>query len=369
MPEPWNAPGCWRSLLASLGRADAAMQLRLRAIPGLGRWGITFFRNSSRARYHRNTLRNLRLALYSLNIMESLRRETGIEYGRAARGTLRVFRDASALDQASAGPVSSEGLTARRLSTKQTVELEPGLAPIAGQLAGAIQHVVDETGDAYRFCVTLADHARREGVKFRFGTEVSSIEVRSRQVVAVVSHQERFVADRYIVPAGSFSTRLLRRVGVRLPVQPVKGYSVTFDCPLGKGPLRIPVVDEDFHAAVVPLGGSIRVAGTAEFAGFDTSSNPDRIRNLLRLLRQILPQMAFDRAAARPWCGLRPTSADGVPIIGPTPIAELWVNTGHGHLGWTMAAGSAQLLADLISGEAPALDPLSYALARFTMAG
>jgi D-amino-acid dehydrogenase len=259
-----------------------------------------------------------------------------------------------------------EGLTFRRLSTEATVALEPALGPIGEQLAGALHYGVDETGDAYRFCVALAERARQLGVKFHFRTEVSSLETRSGRVMAAVSKRERFVADRYIVAAGSYSMPLLRRIGVHVPVRPAKGYSISFDCERNRGSLRIPVVDDDWHAVIVPLEGAIRAAGTAEFAGYDRTLNPDRIRNLQRLLEQVLPEARFDPAVARPWCGLRPMSADGVPIIGPMPVSNLWANTGHGHLGWTMAAGSARLLADLVCGEAPSIDPAPFALSRFS---
>jgi len=367
MPEPWNAPGCARVLLASLGRSDASLQLRLRALPSLAGWGVAFLRNSSSARFQSNTLSNLRLALHSLKVMGSLRHDIDLEYGRTTRGTLRVFRELAALDRATAAAnrLSSEGLSFRRLSTKETVELEPALAPIADQLRGALHYEGDETGDAYRFCVALTDTARRQGVEFRFGTEVSSLEVRSNRVMAAVSEREWFVADRYVVATGSYSPRLLGSIGVHVPVRPAKGYSVTIDGIESQQLLSIPIVDDDWHAAVVPLGAAIRVAGTAEFAGYDRTLNPDRVHNLLVLLRKVLPQTRFDFATARPWCGLRPTSADGVPIIGPTRVSNLFVNTGHGHLGWTMAAGSAQLLVGLLSGDVPCIDPAPFALTRF----
>jgi D-amino-acid dehydrogenase len=366
MPEPWNAPGCWRTLLASLVRSDSPMQLRAKALPTLTHWGLAFLRNSGAARYQRNVIRNLRLARYSLHVMASIRRDTAIEYGRTARGTLRLFREAAALDRAlTAGPLAAEGLTFRRLLKEQTLELEPALTPIASKFVGSIHYPVDETGDAHRFCRGLAEQARREGVQFRFGTEVLSIEVDAGRVTAIVSAGERFEAEKYLVAAASYSTPLLKSVGIDLPVQPVKGYSVTFDHPPQADTLRIPIIDDDFHAVVVPLEGAIRVAGTAEFAGYDRSPNPARTRNLLKLLQQVLPKVPFDPATAKSWCGLRPMSSDGVPIIGPTPLSNLVVNTGHGPLGWTMAAGSAELLADLIDGRPPAVDPASYDLKRF----
>lgn len=367
MAEPWNTPGSWRVLLRSLGRSDAALQLRLRALPTLAGWGVAFLRNSRAATFERNALSNLRLALYSLEVMKLLRQETGIEYGRTTRGSLRVFRDSATLDQAfaTAHQLLSEGLRFRRLSTEETVDLEPALEPIASQLRGALHYEADETGDAYKFCVALADHARQQGVHFRFRTEVSSLEARADRMTAVVSGRERFVADRYIVAAGSYSTPLLRGVGVRVPVRPAKGYSITFDGQQKPHALSIPVIDDQLHAVVVPLEGAIRVAGTAEFAGYDFALRPARIRNLLTLLQTVLPQAQFDPAIGKPWCGLRAISADGVPIIGPTPVSNLLVNTGHGHLGWTMAVGSAQLLADLTCGNSTSISPAPFALARF----
>jgi len=367
MAEPWNAPGSWSVLLASMGRSDAALQVRLRALPSLATWGFQFLRNSRSAAFERNTLSILRLALYSREVMQGLRRQTLIEYGRVARGSLSIFRNRSVLDHASmaASRRSWAGLSSRRLSADEAVELEPALAPIADRLAGAIHYEADEIGDARRFCEALADKARQQGVEFRFGVEVSSLEVSSGQVMAAVSESGRSVADRYIVAAGSYSTPLLRRAGIDLPVRPAKGYSITFDDCRDRPSLRMPIIDGQLHAVVVPLEGTVRIAGTAEFAGYDRTLDPVRLRNLMTLLPAVLPRAQFDPATAKPWCGLRPLSADGVAIIGPTPISNLWVNSGHGHLGWTTAAGSARLLADLLSGDAPAIDPAPYAFARF----
>lgn len=243
--------------------------------------------------------------------------------------------------------------------------LEPALAPIRGRLAGGIHYPVDEMGNAYKFCVGLADHARRAGVDFRFQTPVTGIEVHRGSVTAVRSGDQRFCADRYVVAAASYSPLLLRALGLKVPVRPAKGYSITFERPPLDPPFRVPVADDDFHAVVVPLENVIRVAGTAEFTGYDLSLPEARIENLLTLLRQVLPNGGFERAGAQPWCGLRPMSVDGVPIIGPTPIANLWTNTGHGPLGWTMAAGSGHLLSQLLAGGSPAVEPDDYALARF----
>jgi D-amino-acid dehydrogenase len=367
MPEPWNSPGCWQELLRSLCRSDAALQLHWRTLPGLANWGIEFLRNSSIARFERNSLKNLRLALYSLKMMAALRLETGIEYARIARGTLRLFREANALKRADSTSHrwASEGLAFRTLSAREAVDLEPALAPIVDKLAGAIHYPNDESGDAYRFCVALAEVARDLGVEFRFGVPITSIAMRSGRVAGVLTERGCLIGDRYVVAAGSYSVQLLRRVGVRLPVRPAKGYSVTFQKADAQPLLRVPIIDDELHAAVVPFAAGIRVAGTAEFAGYDLTLPSKRVRNLLKLLQQVLPQARFDPEAARAWCGLRPMSADGVPVIGRTPISDLFVNCGHGPLGWTMAVGSAHLLADVIDGSPASVEPADYELRRF----
>jgi D-amino-acid dehydrogenase len=367
MADPWNAPGCWRVLLASLTRSDSALQLRVRALPSMLGWGVKFLLNSQEARFHRNTLNNLRLALHSLRVMESLRQQVSFEYGRSTAGSIKLYRNPASLDAAeeAASRIVPEGLHVRRLSVPETLALEPSLAPIERDLAGALHFPSDESGDAHRFCASLANSARELGVEFRYGTSISSIDVRSGAVAALVTDRERVVADRYVVAAGSYSPLLLQRAGVDLPVCPAKGYSITFDAGSLTPMPRVALVDDDWHAALVPLDGALRVAGTAEFAGYDTKPNAGRTRNLIKLVREIFPQAQFDPAAARPWCGLRPMSVDGVPIIGPTAISNLMVNTGHGHLGWTMAAGSGQLLADLMSSKAPSIEPAPFALSRF----
>ena len=269
MSEPWNAPGVWRVVLASLGRADAAMQLRLKALPALLGWGLMFLKHSQASRFQRNALSNLRLALHSLETLQALQRELPIEYHSEARGSLRIFRDTASMDRAREGaaPLVEHGLRLQVLSPAQAVQLEPALTPIAANLAGAIHYQADRTGDAYRFCAALAEHGRRCGIEFHFDTAVLRLESQSGSVTAVQSSRGHFAADRYIIAAGSYSARLLHPLGIHLPIQPVKGYSITLDDPAREPWLKIPVVDDGLHAALTPLGRALRIAGTAEFAG------------------------------------------------------------------------------------------------------
>ena len=368
MPEPWNTPGCWRVLLASLGKSSGALQLRVKALPSLARWGLEFLRNSNPDIHERGTISNLRMALRSIEVLRAMRAEALIEYEGKAAGAMRIFRSSAALSRAlaTAERLGREGLTFRALTPHAAVGLEPALDPIAGLLTGAIHYGSDEVGDAYRFCTGLANRARELGVGFEFGTGISAFEAR-RGVITAVQTQKgtRFSADQYVLAAGSYSASLVDPLRIRLPVQPVKGYSVTFRWKERGAGLGIPIVDDDLHAAIVPLGRALRIAGTAEFAGFDLTIRPERVRNLMRLAEQVLPRVPFGSAEASSWCGLRPMSPDGVPIIGATRMQNLWLNTGHGHLGWTMAAGSAELLCDLMCGATPSVDPAPYAPARF----
>ena len=361
-PEPWNSPGSWKVMLKSIGRSDAALQVRLGALPSLAGWGVEFLRNSSPTKFKRSAVANLRLAQHSLAVLNRVEAETGIEFGHEKRGTLKFFREAGALERSDvwAKELEREGLEYRRLSSRETVELEPALAPIEGKLAGAIYYPRDETGNAYRFTVGVSEQAAGQGVQFHYGARVTAIEKRPEGTAQVRVDGDLVEADAILVAAGSHTTPLLATVGLDVPVRPVKGYSLSFSENPGPAPLRVAVLDDSLHAVVVPLEGGIRVAGTAEFTGFDLSPNEARIANLERLLAQVLPEAKIDPASGRPWCGLRPMASNGVPLIGRSPIPNLWIATGHGHLGWTMAAGTGEMIADLMSGATPALDPAPY---------
>lgn len=366
--EPWNSPGCWRVLLRSLARSDSALKLHTRTLPSMIPWGIQFLLNSRRRAFERNTQSNLRLALYSMQAMQSIRDSTAIDYGRRTRGSLRIFRDPRAFRKAIAvaRARSSQGLAYRCLSNQEARGVEPALEAIHDRIVGAIHYRVDEIGDAHLFCLALAEIARMRGVEFRFMTQVTSLAVNMGRVISAGSATEHFEADHCIVAAGSYTPVILRTLGLRVPIQPAKGYSITVKAGDGAPTLLIPILDDQLHAAVVPLAGALRIAGTAEFAGFDLTLHEHRIGNLMSLLRGVLPEHAALAKDIHPWCGLRPMSPDGVPLIGRTSIANLWINAGHGHLGWTMAAGSARLIRDLIDGKAARIDSIPYDARRFT---
>ncbi len=364
MADPWNSPGIFWHLLSWLGREDAPFLLRPAALPAMLGWGLSFVRNASPARQRAAMDANLRLASYSLATLRELRAALRLAYDERTAGTIKVFRDRKTFDAAVArGAVLGElGLELRTLDPAQAVALEPALAPVRERLVGAIHCPADESGDARSFTLALAEHARAAGVQFHFGREVTGFEHAGGRINAAIAGDTRFDAMQFVVAAGSWSAPLLEQLDLALPVRPVKGYSITVPTGHWPGAPRLPVIDDALHTAATPLGRRLRVAGTAEIAGYDVQPTPARIENLFKLLLELFPTYPrpLDRANAAPWAGLRPMSPDGVPRIGQYGFDNLFVNTGHGHLGWTLAVGSGALLADLMLGKAPELAAAPY---------
>ena len=364
MADPWNSPGIFWHLLQWLGREDAPFLVRPRALPAMLGWGLSFVRNSTAARQRASMDANLRLAAYSLATLRELRATLKLAYDERARGTIKVFRDRKAFDAAAArnATLASLGLDVRTLTPADAVATEPALEPVRERLVGAIYCPADESGDARAFTLALAEQARAAGVQFHYGREVTGFEQAGGRINAAFAGGTRYEAEQFVVAAGSWSPLLLRTLGLGLPVRPVKGYSITVPAGHWDGAPRMPVIDDALHAAATPLGARLRVAGTAEIAGYDAALTPARIDNLFKLLFELFPTYppTLDRASAEPWAGLRPMSPDGVPRIGRLGCDNLFVNTGHGHLGWTLATGSGALLADLMLGRLPALAPAPY---------
>ncbi|MGE5791549.1 MAG: FAD-dependent oxidoreductase [Bacteroidota bacterium] len=369
--EPWNSPGVLGQLWKDLGNENAAMLLRLKGLPGSIGWGLRFLRESSPERFRANASANLRLARYSVAQMGYFR-ALGLDYDHAIAGTLVVFREQAAMQRlrAWAETLAEQGLAFEQLDVAAALAHEPALAAVAPALVGAIRYPGDERGDPRKFCEALAKHLAAHGVRQHYGFDVERIERDGARVRGLVGRGgERHVLDAVVLCAASYSTALARPLGLKLPVRPVKGYSITL--PRADGAPRVAVIDPVLHMAAVPVGDDrIRVAGTAEFTGFDLAITPQRVANLERLLARLFPDYAraLPAGAAEPWVGLRPMCADGVSLVGATKVEGLWLHTGHGQLGWTVCAGSGRVLADLMLGRGPEIDPAPYAPARFGLA-
>lgn len=368
MADPWNSPGVHRHLATSFFDPHSAIKLRLCALPSLVGWGARFLRNSSRERYLAATLANFLLARYSVEKMREVRKQVRLNYDCGDIGTLKVFHERSALEAslAVAEKLGHSGLRFEFLDSDRTIALEPALIEIRDQIVGALRFPDDESGDARVFCEELTTEIRRLGGQILTDSIVREIRIEKGAISGVDCGNHTESADLVVVASGISSVALLKKFGINLPIRPAKGYSVTFDTHAVEGTPTIPIVDDAHHAAVVPLGNRLRVAGTAEFAGNDLKISPARIDGLFRILSALLPQISTQLSvtSGQPWAGLRPMSADGSPFIGQASLPGLYINTGHGHLGWTMAMGSAYLLADLIDGQSPEIDPEFYRVAR-----
>jgi D-amino-acid dehydrogenase len=372
--EPWNSPGILGYLIRHLGRDDAAVLLRARALPSLAFWGLRFLRESSPARFRANAMANTALAMYSMQCLRDMGTDAW-DFGHARKGSLTVLRDERALDEAAnwAATLSQAGVRHRVLDRAGLLAVEPALAPIAGELAGAIHNLDDETGDCHRFCVALAANLARDGVQLRWNTRVERIDADRGSVRSVhAAGGVRIDADEVVLAAGPHSVALAAAVGLRLPIRPAKGYSLTYTLDADAPAPGHPVIDRALHVALTPLGEDgtrkLRVAGTAEFCGDDLRIAQGRVDHLAALATRLYPEVLRRPAveAPRVWAGLRPVCADGRPLIGATRIGGLWLNTGHGHLGWTVGPGSGRLLALQMKQQLPSeVNAEAFSPARF----
>ncbi|WP_288484519.1 D-amino acid dehydrogenase [uncultured Novosphingobium sp.] len=363
---PWAAPGIPLKAMKWLTMKHSPLVLR----PGLDwqswRWVSQMLLNCTEAAYERNKGRMVRVAEYSRDRLEDLRAETGIAYDERTQGTLQLFRTQKQLDGIGKdiAVLRAYGVPYEVLDVEACVAAEPGLRRMRHTFVGGLRLPHDETGDCFKFTNALAQLATDNGVRFRFGTSVSALEHDGSRLTGVrtTSGVERF--DAVLVACGSFSPALVRPLGITLPVYPVKGYSITV--PIideDRAPVST-IMDETYKVAITRLGDRIRVGGTAEISGFNTRLDPARRETLETSVGSLFPGAA-DLAAGSFWTGMRPMTPDGTPVIGATPFANLFLNTGHGTLGWTMSCGSAQLIADIISGRSPAIDHADLGVARY----
>jgi len=364
--NPWAAPGVPRKALAWLFQRHSPLVLHPRLDPAMWLWLGQMLRNCTDERYLANKQRQLRLARYSHACLSALRDETGLQYDQGTRGLLVLYRKASDLDGATreAQLLDRLGIAYRFLDRAACVAHEPALRDSQGKVAGGMLFPDDESGDCRRFTEELATRAQRQGVKFLASTCVTRMVADGARITRVVTDRGDLTADAYVLACGSYSPLLLKPLGIRPPVYPVKGYSITVPISNDVATPHGTLTDETYKVVITRLGNRLRAAGTAELCGYDLTLRPARLATLTHVVRDLFPA-AGDLTGAEPWAGLRPMTPDNPPVIGATPYQNLFLNTGHGTLGWTMACGSGKLLADLVTDRAPEIDLDGLTLARF----
>ena len=363
---PWAGPGVPMKAIKWLAMHHRPLVIRPTLDWAFVRWVAAMLRNCTEARYEINKSRMVRLAEYSRDCLKALRAQTGISYDERMQGTLQLFRtqkqfDGSASDIA---VLKESGVAFELLGREGCIRHEPALARVSGKFVGGLLLPGDETGDCFKFTQALARLAAERGVEFRFGTAIRAISRGSERILGVDTAAGTLSADAYLVALGSHSPLLLRPLGVHIPVYPVKGYSITLPIVDAAGAPESTVMDETHKVAVTRLGSRIRVGGTAELAGYSLKLHEARRQTLGHVVSDLFPD-GGDLARAEFWCGLRPMTPDGTPVIGATAIANLFLATGHGTLGWTMAAGTGRVIADVISGRSAGIDLAGLTIDRY----
>jgi D-amino-acid dehydrogenase len=360
--EPWANPGAPLKLLKWLGQEDAPLLFRLRADLRQWLWGLQFLRECTPSRTRHNIRQIVRLGTYSRETLQQLRRDRQIAYDERTQGILHFYTSRKEFDaaEAPAAQMRDLGCDRRVVSADEAVRLEPALRHIRPQLAGATYTAEDESGDANRFARELVERCRQDGVQFRMSHTVTALREAGGQIDHVEATDaegrfQRLRADAYVLAMGSLSPAYARTLGIRLPIYPAKGYSVTMPVKDASMAHQVSLTDDEFKLVFSRLGDRLRIAGTAELNGYDRDLNRVRCEAIVKRVEQLFPG-AGDTSQAQFWTGLRPATPSNVPIIGRSRLANFFLNTGHGTLGWTHACGSGKSIARIVSGLKPEVD-------------
>ncbi|OTP67643.1 D-amino acid dehydrogenase [Caballeronia sordidicola] len=363
--SPWAAPGVPLKAVKWMFEKHAPLAIRLDGTSFQLKWMWQMLQNCTQDRYSVNKGRMVRLAEYSRDCLQALRADTGIQYEGRTGGTLQLFRTQQQLDGAAKdiAVLRDANVPFELLMPADLHKAEPALAAVSQKLTGGLRLPNDETGDCQKFTTRLAAMAEQLGVKFRYNTPIDALAISGGRIASVQCGGEMIRGDSYVVALGSYSTKLLGDL-VKIPVYPLKGYSLTAPVVNESAAPVSTVLDETYKIAITRFDDRIRVGGMAEIVGFDQSLRQARRETLEMCVNDLFPG-GGDTAKASFWTGLRPMTPDGTPIVGRTPIANLYLNTGHGTLGWTMSCGSGQLLADLMSGKQPAIQSDDLSVHRY----
>ena len=364
--SPWAAPGVPLKAMKWLMQRHAPLAIKLTGDTQQYLWMAQMLRNCTAARYAVNKERMVRLSEYSRDCLDELRAETGIDYEGRQCGTTQLFRTQAQLDNAAKdiAVLQASGVPYELLDRAGIARAEPALARVSDKLSGALRLPNDQTGDCQMFTTKLAAMARELGVEFRFNQDIQRLQFGGDRLEGVWIDGKLETADRYVLALGSYSPQMLKPLGIRAPVYPLKGYSLTVPI---SDPAMAPVstvLDETYKVAITRFDQRIRVGGMAEIAGHDLSLNPRRRETLEMVVGDLFPQ-GGDPSTAELWTGLRPATPDGTPIIGGTSYRNLYLNTGHGTLGWTMACGSGRLLADMLARKRTQISTDGLDIARY----
>ncbi|WGR93737.1 D-amino acid dehydrogenase [Bradyrhizobium sp. ISRA443] len=364
--SPWAGPGVPVKAVKWLLMKHGPLVIRPKLDPVMWLWLLKMLRNCTSARYAVNKSRMIPIAEYSRDCLRGLRDEIGIRYDERARGTLQLFRHQAQLDGTGEdiAVLKQYGVPFEVLDRDGCIAVEPALAQVKEKFAGGLRLPHDETGDCHMFTQALALEAEKLGVRFNFNVGIDGLNADATRIAGVATSAGVMQADAYILALGSYSPRLVRPLGISLPVHPVKGYSITVPIRDAAGAPESTVMDESYKVAITRLGDRIRVGGTAEISGYSTKLYAARRATLDHSLTDLFPR-GGDLSKATFWCGLRPMTPDGPPVIGGTRYANLHLNTGHGTLGWTMACGSGRVLADMLSGKTPEIDTKELSITRY----
>ncbi len=359
--EPWANPSAPLKVMKWLFQPDAPLLFRPRLDPAQWRWALSFLGQCTSARAAHNIRQMVNLGTYSRSQLQALRKEAGIEYNHLEKGILHFYTNPAEFDGAMEPTRIMQDLGCDRqiIDADRAVELEPALKPIRNRIAGATYTSEDESGDARMFTQNLAKRCAEAGVEFRYGTEILSFERAGERVLGIQTlregHHETLRADAYVLSMGSFSAALASQLGIFLNIYPAKGYSITVPVKNEEAAFNISLTDDEYKLVYSRLGDRMRVAGTAELNGYSRKLNYTRCRAIVRRTAEVMPEAGYwDQAEF--WTGLRPATPSNVPYIGKSHFANLYLNTGHGTLGWTHSCGSAAALADIIDGRRPEVD-------------
>jgi D-amino-acid dehydrogenase len=363
---PWAGPGVPVKAIKWMLMQHSPLVIWPLLDPAMWRWGAMMLANCTERAYALNKSRMVPIAEYSRDCLKALRAETAIGYDDRAQGTLQLFRTQKQLDGigSDVAVLKQYGVPFEVLDREGFCKVEPALKLTQEKFVGALRLPGDETGDCFKFTNRLAEMAAALGVTFRYGTAIEGLDKAGGRIAGVRTSAGTLTADRYLLALGSFSPKWLAPLGIHIPVYPVKGYSITVPITDAQYAPESTIMDETHKVAVTRLGDRIRVGGTAELAGYSLNLREARRATLNHVVTDLFPK-GGDVAKAEFWCGLRPMTPDGTPIVGPTPIDNLLLATGHGTLGWTMAAGTGRVIADLVSGRKPDIDIAGLTMARY----